>query len=254
MREEIDALRVMGLESDRGADRAARARADHRRCRSWRSSRRWRDVRGGPRRLDSMATSRPTCSWRGSNPRSTSRRFGRPHQGPVHGLVIGVIASIEGMAVEGSAESLGRQRHVSVVKSIFMVIVRRRPLRHLLRSGPTIDARLPRPTRTIATERARTDHRRPRASKSGFGERLVMQEASTSISMRGESARFRRTPRAPEKSVLTRTILGLAAQTRRHRIEVNGRGLRQDHPEESANSLERRWGVLFQQGALFSAI
>ena len=42
---------------------------------------------------------------------------------PFMALVIGVIASIEGMAVEGSAESLGRHVTQSVVKSIFMVIV-----------------------------------------------------------------------------------------------------------------------------------
>ncbi len=42
---------------------------------------------------------------------------------PFMGLMIGVIASIEGLAVEGSAESLGRQVTTSVVKSIFMVIV-----------------------------------------------------------------------------------------------------------------------------------
>jgi phospholipid/cholesterol/gamma-HCH transport system permease protein len=38
-------------------------------------------------------------------------------------LVIGLIASVEGLAVQGSAESLGRQVTSSVVKSIFMVIV-----------------------------------------------------------------------------------------------------------------------------------
>jgi phospholipid/cholesterol/gamma-HCH transport system permease protein len=42
---------------------------------------------------------------------------------PVMALVIGLIASIEGMAVKGSAESLGRQTTASVVKAIFMVIV-----------------------------------------------------------------------------------------------------------------------------------
>jgi phospholipid/cholesterol/gamma-HCH transport system permease protein len=42
---------------------------------------------------------------------------------PFMALVIGIIASIEGLAVEGSAESLGRQVTTSVVKSIFMVIV-----------------------------------------------------------------------------------------------------------------------------------
>jgi phospholipid/cholesterol/gamma-HCH transport system permease protein len=42
---------------------------------------------------------------------------------PFMALVIGVIASIEGLKVEGSAESLGRQVTASVVKAIFMVIV-----------------------------------------------------------------------------------------------------------------------------------
>jgi phospholipid/cholesterol/gamma-HCH transport system permease protein len=42
---------------------------------------------------------------------------------PVMALVIGLIAAIEGVAVQGSAESLGRQTTASVVKAIFMVIL-----------------------------------------------------------------------------------------------------------------------------------
>lgn len=42
---------------------------------------------------------------------------------PFMALVIGVIASIEGSKVEGSAESLGHHVTASVVKAIFMVIV-----------------------------------------------------------------------------------------------------------------------------------
>ena len=42
---------------------------------------------------------------------------------PFMALVIGVIACIEGLAVSGSAESLGARTTASVVKSIFMVIV-----------------------------------------------------------------------------------------------------------------------------------
>jgi phospholipid/cholesterol/gamma-HCH transport system permease protein len=42
---------------------------------------------------------------------------------PVIALVIGMVAAIEGFQVQGSAESLGRQVTASVVKSIFMVIV-----------------------------------------------------------------------------------------------------------------------------------
>ena len=42
---------------------------------------------------------------------------------PFMALVIGIISAIEGLAVSGSAESLGRQVTSSVVKSIFMVIL-----------------------------------------------------------------------------------------------------------------------------------
>jgi phospholipid/cholesterol/gamma-HCH transport system permease protein len=39
------------------------------------------------------------------------------------GLIIGVIAAVEGLAVKGSTESLGRKTTESVVKSIFLVIL-----------------------------------------------------------------------------------------------------------------------------------
>ncbi len=42
---------------------------------------------------------------------------------PFMALAIGLIAAVEGFAVEGSAESLGRRVTASVVKAIFMVIV-----------------------------------------------------------------------------------------------------------------------------------
>ena len=42
---------------------------------------------------------------------------------PFMALVIAIVSALEGMAVEGSAESLGRQVTQSVVKSIFMVIL-----------------------------------------------------------------------------------------------------------------------------------
>ena len=42
---------------------------------------------------------------------------------PFMALIIGIIASVEGMKVGGSAESLGRHVTASVVKSIFIVIV-----------------------------------------------------------------------------------------------------------------------------------
>jgi phospholipid/cholesterol/gamma-HCH transport system permease protein len=42
---------------------------------------------------------------------------------PFMGLIVGLIAANEGLNVQGSAESLGRQTTASVVKAIFMVIV-----------------------------------------------------------------------------------------------------------------------------------
>lgn len=42
---------------------------------------------------------------------------------PFMALIIGIIASVEGMKVGGSAESLGRQVTTSVVKAIFVVII-----------------------------------------------------------------------------------------------------------------------------------
>lgn len=42
---------------------------------------------------------------------------------PFMALIIGIVASIEGMKVSGSAESLGKHTTASVVKSIFVVIV-----------------------------------------------------------------------------------------------------------------------------------
>jgi phospholipid/cholesterol/gamma-HCH transport system permease protein len=42
---------------------------------------------------------------------------------PVMAAVIGIVACVEGLAVEGSAESLGRHTTSSVVKGIFFVIV-----------------------------------------------------------------------------------------------------------------------------------
>jgi phospholipid/cholesterol/gamma-HCH transport system permease protein len=38
-------------------------------------------------------------------------------------MIIGIVATVEGLAVEGSAESLGLRTTASVVKAIFLVIV-----------------------------------------------------------------------------------------------------------------------------------
>ena len=59
-------------------------------------------------------------------------------------------------------------------------------------------------------------------------------------------------PSGAGKSVLTRTIIGLVPKTS-GRIEVFGIDL--DAANTAARrGVERRWGILFQQGALFSSL
>ena len=82
----------------------------------------------------------------------------------------------------------------------------------------------------------------------GFGEKLVMNGLDLDL-YRGEILGFVGASGAG-KSVLTRTILGLIPK-RAGTIEVNGRDL--DALSQAERDLiEQRWGVLFQQGALFS--
>ena len=84
----------------------------------------------------------------------------------------------------------------------------------------------------------------------GFGERTVMKGLDLDV-YRGEILGFVGAS-GQGKSVLTRAILGLVPK-RAGTIEVFGENL----DELSATvrrATERRWGVLFQQGALFSAL
>jgi phospholipid/cholesterol/gamma-HCH transport system ATP-binding protein len=84
----------------------------------------------------------------------------------------------------------------------------------------------------------------------GFGERLVLNDLSLDV-RRGEILGFVGASGAG-KSVLTRTIIGLMPK-RSGKIEVMGVDLHSVGEEERRN-IERRWGVLFQHGALFSSL
>ena len=84
----------------------------------------------------------------------------------------------------------------------------------------------------------------------GFGNNLILDHLDLDVK-RGEILGFVGASGAG-KSVLTRTIIGLVPKTS-GRIEVFGVDL------DSANAavrrgVERRWGILFQQGALFSSL
>jgi phospholipid/cholesterol/gamma-HCH transport system ATP-binding protein len=89
---------------------------------------------------------------------------------------------------------------------------------------------------------------RVRGLKVGFGDKLVMNGLDLDV-YRGEVLGFVGASGAG-KSVLTRTILGLIPK-RAGTIEVYGHDLDGlSHAER--DQIEQRWGVLFQQGALFS--
>src|SRR6478735_9560733 len=84
----------------------------------------------------------------------------------------------------------------------------------------------------------------------GFGDRLVMKGLDLDV-YRGEILGFVGAS-GQGKSVLTRAILGLVPK-RAGTIEVLGENL-DDLSPDSRREVERHWGVLFQQGALFSAL
>jgi phospholipid/cholesterol/gamma-HCH transport system ATP-binding protein len=83
----------------------------------------------------------------------------------------------------------------------------------------------------------------------GFGDRVVLDHLSLDVrpgeimGLVGASG--------GGKSVLLRTIIGLIPK-RAGRVEVLGLDL--DGAEGDRRLIERRWGVLFQQGALFSSL
>jgi phospholipid/cholesterol/gamma-HCH transport system ATP-binding protein len=84
----------------------------------------------------------------------------------------------------------------------------------------------------------------------GFGETAVLDSASLDV-FEGEILGFVGGSGAG-KSVLMRTIIGLLPK-RNGSIEVLGTDLAAVN-EDERRAIERRWGVLFQQGALFSSL
>ena len=84
----------------------------------------------------------------------------------------------------------------------------------------------------------------------GFGDRLILDKLSLNV-RKGEILGFVG-PSGAGKSVLMRTIIGLMPK-RAGSIEVMGIDLGSANTD-LRRTVERRWGILFQQGALFSSL
>src|SRR5271169_5799403 len=84
----------------------------------------------------------------------------------------------------------------------------------------------------------------------GFGNHLVLDRIDLDV-YRGEILGFVGGSGAG-KSVLMRTIIGLLPK-RDGTIKVFGTDLDTAN-DEDRRAIERRWGILFQQGALFSSL
>ncbi len=102
----------------------------------------------------------------------------------------------------------------------------------------------------LPTDRNREVVIRVRGIDVGFGEKTILKGLDLDV-YRGEILGFVGAS-GQGKSVLTRAILGLVPK-RAGTIEVLGQNLDELSASER-RLLERRWGVLFQQGALFSAL
>lgn len=84
----------------------------------------------------------------------------------------------------------------------------------------------------------------------GFGDRTIMEGLSLDV-FRGEVLGFVGGS-GKGKSVLTRVILGLVPK-RAGAVEIFGRNV-DEIDEDGRRALERRYGVMFQMGALFSGL
>jgi phospholipid/cholesterol/gamma-HCH transport system ATP-binding protein len=84
----------------------------------------------------------------------------------------------------------------------------------------------------------------------GFGDKIILDHLSLDVH-EGEILGFVGGS-GQGKSVLTRAILGLVPRRRGH-ISVFGESL-DNLSEKARRNLEKRWGVMFQHGALFSSL
>ena len=159
---------------------------------------------------------------------------------PFMAVVIGVVACCEGLKVKGSAEFAGSSdNHVG--RQIDIPRHRAgRPVRHLLRRNRHVAMDQTNPKSVISV----------RDLVVGFSDHVVLNHLSLDV-RRGEILGLVGAS-GGGKSVLLRTIIGLIAK-QAGEIALFGVDTDAASPE-AMRTIERRWGILFQQGALFSSL
>ena len=196
-------------------------------------------VRRRPRRLAvwrpaAGCVSRPAA--RSDHHRPLHRRHG---QGAVHG-VRDRHHRLRAGTGGGRLGRVARPAHDRIRRAIDLLRHRaRRPVRDLLRLD-----------RTLMMAAANDHIIRVSDLTVGFGDRLILDRLNLDV-RRGEVLGFVG-PSGAGKSVLMRTIIGLMPK-RAGRIEVMGVDLGAVG-DDARRDVERRWGILFQQGALFSSL
>src|SRR6478672_3207034 len=227
-----------GLRSRRGAHPAARARADRGAAGAHLSRldggtlRRWR------RRL-ALWRHEPGDLHLAAGRRDLADPFqGRDDQGAVHGTRDRCGSLRRGPARQGQRR-VARAADHGLGGEIDLPRHRaRRPVRHLLRLDRNVMNAKDKPVISI------------KDLVVGFGDQTVLDHLSLDVrkgeilGVVGKSG--------GGKSVLLRTIIGLLPKWH-GKIEVLGVDL-DTASEQQRRALERRWGVLFQQGALFSSL
>ncbi len=163
---------------------------------------------------------------------------------PFMALIIAVVACMEGMKVEGSTDSLGRHTTEAVVKAIFLVIVVDGLFAMFYAGGrPMMD---PSPPIRANTPEAVI---RVRDITVGFGDKIISITGSGCVSRRG--SRLCRRLRHRQVGAHPRHPRAGAAPGGN-----SGSARRAFDPADRATrtGLGQRLGVLFQHGALFSSL
>ena len=155
-------------------------------------------------------------------------------------LVIGMVACVEGLAGAGQRGVARRANHQLRGQIDFPGHRARRYFRHVLRVDRDVTWQKIREPAVIEVRDLVVELN---------GNRIL--NGVTLDVYRGEILGFVGASGAG-KSVLTRTILGLLPKLQ-GRIDVFGVNL-DEAGETQRQEIERRWGILFQQGALFSSL